>query len=155
MTKTNEHFGYDHYRHPEKKITRIELRENSNGSVYVEKYKEGWTASSQPAISYTTDENTFDGIVKWLSDRGWKCYTWYQIKKGKRCRAFLGKPMPIRTREEIQQMRDLVASGALKVPNGQADLAYMYDFAPWMYQHIQIQLNSGEIYTWRPSKRSK
>jgi len=157
--KYRQSFSYDHFKNdPEiekKPISRIELREMHDGKIYVEKYKEGWTASTPAYESYETDDKTFDDMVSWLSDNGWKCYTWYQFKRGKRCRAFLGKPMPIRTREEIQQMRILISSGALKVQSGQVDLAYMYDFAPWMYQHLNIELNSGEFYRWRPSRSAK
>ncbi|MBN1535226.1 MAG: hypothetical protein JW908_00735 [Anaerolineales bacterium] len=123
-------YSWDHFKHDpdyeKKPVTRIELTEQVDGSVFVSKYKEGWTAGSYADESYTTDEQPFDDMVAWLNENGWNCKTWFDFERGKRCRAFSGKPMPVRTREEILRLRTMITTGEFKVPNGQVDLRYWY-----------------------------
>jgi hypothetical protein len=109
---------------PKKAITRIELSERKNG-VLVEKYEEGWTAGSGPVDRHINKERTIDEMVVWLEDNHWTVLK-FHIDGTRRARAFLGEPLPIRTRETILWMRQQIVNGRLKIKN-----AHAYDLAFW------------------------
>jgi hypothetical protein len=149
MTKTMHQFSYDYFKNDPKiakaPITRIELTEQRDGSVFVSKFKEGWKASTPAYESYTTNDQTFDEMVAWFNDNGWNHREWYSLRRGKRCRAFLGKPEPVRTREDIQKMRTMVSTGKMIVPNTQDELAIWYDYSIFGDRISFLRLTNGEI----------
>jgi hypothetical protein len=89
-----------------KKITRIDLHQSAHG-VLVEKYAKGWTASTRGWVKVNT-EMSMDDMVAYLKDHGWIVYEWpgvpeLSIDRG--ARAFLGKPMPVRSKAELIRRR--------------------------------------------------
>lgn len=104
------------------KITRIDLIQTGN-RVRVNKYPYGWTLGTPPISSELKPEGfTIEAAVALLG-RGWTIRTW---PGG--ARAWFGRPKPIRTRHEIQRMRDKLserfANGALQPGCYQIDLAF-------------------------------
>jgi hypothetical protein len=90
-----------------KKITRVDLFEHPQG-VMVNKFEEGWTASSQPVNLHINKEQTLDQMVAWLQENGWRVIQWPGAGPGNRgARAWLGKPLPVRTRWGIQYVREV------------------------------------------------
>lgn len=91
----------------ETRITRIDLWERPNGSVYIEKYPEGWTASTYAVARTENSELTLDEIVAWLQEHGWRVRRWTGGRSGKRgARAWLGRILPVRSRWMIQYARE-------------------------------------------------
>lgn len=89
-----------------KRITRIDLYEDPKG-VMVEKYAEGWTAGSYAVQSNKNTEQSLDEMVAWLKQNGWTVLEWPGSgPKHRGARAFLGRPMPVRTRWGIQYYRE-------------------------------------------------
>jgi len=83
-----------------KKITRVDVIENPGG-LLVRKYVEGWQAST-PALSVSTNaEWTLDQAVEWLKEHD------YTVRTGPGgARAWLGNPLPVRSRGQILRLRD-------------------------------------------------
>lgn len=104
------------------KITRIDLRKNPQG-VFVEKYAEGWHASSRPAKDYLNTEMDLDEMVAWLKEQGWTVHCW---PGG--ARAWWGHVLPVRTRWAIRYLRDFYSHRKDALPKGvqlhAVDLAY-------------------------------
>jgi hypothetical protein len=87
-------------------ITRIDLTETTRG-VIVKKYPDGWTASTHVPQTMN-NEKTFDEMVAWLQGHGWVVYKWPEVPElglARGARAFLGRPLPVRTKCEIVYRR--------------------------------------------------
>jgi hypothetical protein len=105
--------------------TRIELCSRQDGRVDVEKWEQGWTASTYPKRSIQ-DELTLEEMRDWLKEHGWIVIEWRDWY-GRHCvRAWLGERLPVRTRETIKWMRQEITNGRLKIKN-----AHAYDLAFW------------------------
>jgi len=113
----------------EKKITRIELIEAPPklGGVFVEKYREGWTASDRPdPKDYYRSDGSIDDMANWLRDHWWTVLEWYDPKRGRRVRAFRGEKMPVRSAETIRWYRHEIKEGRIWVEDPSRDLRYWY-----------------------------
>ncbi len=90
-------------------ITRVDFILMADG-WHVKKYPYGWTARTRPVreevkpIDFNVDEALY-----WLRQNGWKTRQWEGTPNANAgARAFLGKPMPVRDRQSIVQMRDRI-----------------------------------------------
>ena len=87
-------------------ITRIDLTETTRG-VIVRKYPDGWTASTRVPQTVNA-EKTIDEMIAWLKEHSWTVYQWPEVPElglARGARAFLGKPLPVRTKYEILYRR--------------------------------------------------
>ena len=103
-------------------VTRIDLTEKPDKTVFVCKYPEGWTAKSHPVSRYDVTHMTFDEMKDWLKGDGWTVREW---PGG--ARAWMGKAEPIRERWEILKLRRKYSEKPYLLPQG-AQLCYL-DFA--------------------------
>ena len=108
-----------------KKITRIDLTllPNNQGTM-VEKYLDGWTASTRAAKTVTNKEMTFSEIVEWLKTNGWTVYEWpacYELDIEQGARAFLGNPMPVRSSSTLIWYRGILRERVQQVLSKPAD----------------------------------
>jgi len=83
------------------KITRVDLRVQPRGEgVAVLQYPDGWQAWTDPVEMHVNATTGLEDMVKWFKDHGWYVREW---PGG--ARAFLGKPIPVRSKKEILRMR--------------------------------------------------
>lgn len=83
------------------KMTRVDIYARPDNSIIVYFYEDGWRAGSRKSCSMRFDMSLEEAISRMKSAPGrWDIVTW---KKG--ARAFYGKRMPIRTREDILKAR--------------------------------------------------
>ena len=83
------------------KVTRIDLFNTPHG-VFVVKFPDGWTASTPPVKSYYISDRTLDDLARTIETLpGWRVRRWPGGARG-----WLGKPMPVRTREQIKRKRE-------------------------------------------------
>jgi hypothetical protein len=124
-----------------KKITRIDLVNlpHKQGTL-VEKFQDGWTASSRAVITTTNKEMTFAEIVEWLKANEWLVYEWpacpeLGIEQG--ARAFRGKPLPVRTKNTLIWYRNLLGERFDRAMKDRRD--------PYTGQLIPLPINLSTI----------
>ena len=87
-------------------ITRIDLTQTTRG-VIIKKYPDGWTASTQVPQAINA-EKSLDEMIAWLKEHSWTVYQWPEVPElglARGARAFLGRPLPVRTKYEIVYRR--------------------------------------------------
>jgi len=95
-------------------ITRIDFRWQKNGRWRIQKYKAGWTASTEPAQDYVAPVGwNPDQALAWFAERPPVDYAdvdgWRVQWAGRRFfRAWQGPLMPVRATTQIIRMRDEV-----------------------------------------------
>lgn len=111
-------------------ITRIDFRRQNNGRWRIQKYKAGWTASTEPSQDYVAPHGwNPDQALTWFKERAPVDYTdldGWRVQWAGRCffRAWQGPMLPVRATTQIIRMRDAVREWR----NGQ--LLYK-DSEPW------------------------
>ena len=81
-------------------ITRVDMRIQPREGVAVLQYASGWTAGTEPAEMHTNATTTLPEMIEWFEKHGWTVRTW---PGG--ARAWLGRPLPIRSKLEIIRLR--------------------------------------------------
>lgn len=82
-------------------ITRIDFAKTDIGTVVINKYAEGWTASIPPWSHEVKYDFDFEGALDWCRQNGWIVRQW-----GNQARAWRrGHFYPVRTTAEIMRRR--------------------------------------------------
>lgn len=105
------------------KITRIDLFERPNGTVFVQKFADGWTATCRPVEMSENDKMTMASMVIWLKENGWDVAEWDHG-----ARAWLGKRLPVRNAGQIKKLRERYTRYPAELGKDQlcaVDLAYV------------------------------
>lgn len=98
-------FGHPQGCDQEPKITRVDMKQHPTG-VAVLKYPDGWTAGTNPVDAHLNTTTSLVEMVAWFKERGWIVREW---PGG--ARAFLGRQMPVRTRQDIIRLRSEMSRG--------------------------------------------
>lgn len=84
--------------------TRVDFFHVRNNNYLISVYCHGWTAKTLPMRKYNADINLKEELAK-LQKMGWSFVDWnWNNQSG--ARAFLGEPMPVRTKYRIMNLRE-------------------------------------------------
>jgi hypothetical protein len=107
----------------------------------VAKYIEGWTATTPPhtvkddpplqSADGTQEPFDIEKALSYLTEHGWTVHRWQSTGLNTGARAWLGTPLPVRNRAQINRMRstltrNLIATQGHTDTSTQVDLAFDY-----------------------------